>query len=107
MPDPLTTLKEQVAEYFAAKQAHDDATRPSGGFGHPKVLKHHDPIVQRLLKATQTIRPDPAPVSPLEEEHARYKAALEAIAAPMTGATNRRYLHNLAKKALDNPDAPV
>ena len=40
-----------VSEYIAARDAYEEAVKPSGGFGQPKRLCHSDPIILRYRNA--------------------------------------------------------
>lgn len=45
-----------ICEYLDAQSAYEEATRPSSGFGHPKQLKHSDPLVLRYREAITALR---------------------------------------------------
>lgn len=53
--EPITAseqrLRNAVMEYLEARQAYEDATRPSSGFAQPIQLPHGSPITKRWTDA--------------------------------------------------------
>lgn len=48
-------LWEELDEYIAARDAYEEAIKPSGAFGSPKHLKPNDPIIIRYREARKAL----------------------------------------------------
>lgn len=45
-----------TAEYLAARDAYEEAVKPSGGFGQPKRLAYGDPVLARWINARSALQ---------------------------------------------------